>query len=910
MKIATRTLDNGLRVITHETHHAPVAASFIWYRVGARNEVPGITGISHWVEHMLFKGTARYPKGALDNTVTRHGGLWNGFTWLDYTAYFEVLPSEHLELALDIESNRMVNCLFDPGETEKERTVIISERAGSENQPTFWLHEAVNAAAFQLHPYRQGVIGALGDLKAITRDDLYRHYQTYYTPNNAVAIIAGDFGSEWALNRVEEYFGGIEAGPEVPAVRPVEPPQQGERRVSVHRPGGAHYCEVAFHGPSAADPDFYPLLVIDSILSGGKPVMSWGSARGMGRSSRLYKALVDTALAARASSRIAATIDPGVLSLSITPRPGVDQKRIERAAFQEVASLIESPVSDDELARAQKQLLAQYAYGSEGAMNLGLLLGMWEMVDDYHCFEEYPDRISSVSAADVQRTAARYLTARNRTVGWFIPEMAGQTKEPPQGGVEGVGGVAGAPPHRDPSPQAGLRFHRHSGDHQTAGRSLPGPDDIQRIELGNGMVALIYLSPALPFVVASAEVNAGSIYDPADPMKKGLAALVSRTLLKGTQRMTAGELNETTDGLGMAIGTGCGRHWASATVQALPEDLDAALGTLADVLQRPIFPEDEVQKVKGEIITALKEEATDTQAMAEKAFSEAAYAEGHPYHYPVSGDEESLNKLSVHEVRGFHSDFYRPQGAILAIVGSTDAARIKKMIERHFAAWANPTNVNEPAGVELMTRGPGSPRDADAVTRRHVDIPGKTQADIAMGLPLVERTNDDFYALYLLNTILGQLGLGGRLGKNLRSEQGLAYYVYSRLGELPGTAPWVIRAGVDPANLQRAIDSILKELKGIVAEPITAEELADAKGFITGSLPLRVEKAQGMAGALLLIEHYGLGLDYLHRYREVINGITADDLTRVAAKYLKADGLIVVTAGPSEPHLTPNTLQS
>jgi len=179
-----------------------------------------------------------------------------------------------------------------------------------------------------------------------------------------------------------------------------------------------------------------------------------------------------------------------------------------------------------------------------------------------------------------------------------------------------------------------------------------------------------------------------------------------------------------------------------------------------------------------------------------------------------------------------------------------------------------------------------------------------------MGLPLIERTNDDFYALYLLNIILGQLGLGGRLGNNLRSEQGLAYYVYSRLGELPGIAPWVIRAGVNPANLQRAIDSILEELKGIVAEPVTAEELADAKGFIIGSLPLRVEKARGMAGALLLMEHYGLGLDYLHRYREVINGITVDDLTRVAAKYLKADGLIVVTAGLSEPHLTPNTLQS
>jgi len=224
-------LDNGLRLLVREIHHAPLAALFVWYRVGSRNEVPGITGISHWVEHMMFKGTPKYGKGQLDRLVTRHGGVSNGFTWVDFTAYFEVLPVQHLDLALDIESDRMQNCLFDPNEVKAERTVIISEREGAENNPGFWLDEAVTRVAYLVHPYGQGVIGAKSDLMAITRDDLYRHYKTFYVPDNAIAVAAGDFNADEVFESVKKYFGHIPRGSGCPQVRSVEPPQEGERRV-------------------------------------------------------------------------------------------------------------------------------------------------------------------------------------------------------------------------------------------------------------------------------------------------------------------------------------------------------------------------------------------------------------------------------------------------------------------------------------------------------------------------------------------------------------------------------------------------------------------------------------------------------------------------------------------------------
>lgn len=418
----TRTrLDNGLTVLVRETHSAPVASFWIYYRVGSRNELPGYTGISHWVEHMLFKGTPRYPNGEFDRAISRAGGISNGVTSQDWTTYFETLPAERIALALDFESDRMVNAQFDDDEVEAERTVILSEREGAENNVFWQLSEEVQAAAFRVHSYHHPTIGWRSDLLAITRADLERHYRTYYTPNNAVAVVVGDIITGDMLEQLHAAFGALPPGPPPPPVRVVEPPQRAERRILLRGADRTPYLLFAFPGVTAADPDFFPLVVLDAVLSGAKGMGVFGGG-GNQRSSRLYRALVESELAVNASSTFRPALDPDLFSLHITPAPGVAHQQVEDALWAEMESICRDGVRDDELRKAVKQTKAQFAYSSESVTHQGYWLGFSEVVTGLEWLDGWLERLSAVTAADVQRVAHTYFTPARRTVGWYIPE--------------------------------------------------------------------------------------------------------------------------------------------------------------------------------------------------------------------------------------------------------------------------------------------------------------------------------------------------------------------------------------------------------------------------------------------------------------------------------------------------------
>jgi len=413
-------LENGLKVLLKPIRTAPVATFWVWYRVGSRNEVPGKTGISHWVEHMMFKGTPTLGKGEIMHLINRNGGVDNAFTSNDYTAYFELLPSDRIDLALRIESDRMVNALFDPNEVESERTVIISEREGAENEPRFWLGEEVLALAFKVHPYHHDTIGWKTDLLTITRDDLYAHYRTYYVPNNAVIVAAGDFDANEMLAKIERAFGTIPRGGDVPPVKIVEPPQEGERRVVLRRPGPASYFHAAYHAPNATDPDFFAVFVLTGILS-GVGGMSFSGHSSPGRSSRLYRALVETGLAVDVDCTFRATIDPGTLDVTATARPGVPLEKIERAIFVELEKIASQRVTSRELDKVIKQARAQFVYAMDGVMNVGGWLGQLEMVASYKMYDTFLENLMKVTRDDVRRVAEKIFHETNRTVGWFIP---------------------------------------------------------------------------------------------------------------------------------------------------------------------------------------------------------------------------------------------------------------------------------------------------------------------------------------------------------------------------------------------------------------------------------------------------------------------------------------------------------
>lgn len=414
-------LDNGLQILLKESHLAPVASFWIYYRVGSRNEVPGGTGISHWVEHMLFKGTERYPQGAFDKAVARAGGAFNGMTWQDWTTYFETFPAERIELALDVESDRMANAIFDEEETESERTVIISEREGSENSYRWLLNTEMQAAAFQTHPYRHPVIGWKEDLLTMGRDDLYEHYRTFYTPSNAVAVVVGDFDSAWMVERIEQYFGGVEAGPSLPEMRLQEPEQRAERRIVLRGTDMTSYFGLAFHAPDARHPDFFAMTVMDSILSGAKGMGLFGGGSS-NRSNRLYRALVDKELAVGASSAFMPTIDPYVFGFSATLAQDITHQEIEEAIWAEIERMQEEPVAAEELEKAIKQTKAQFAYSSESVTNQAYWLGFSEMIADSEWFDGWLENLEAVTAEDIQRVAQSWFGRNKQTVGWYMPE--------------------------------------------------------------------------------------------------------------------------------------------------------------------------------------------------------------------------------------------------------------------------------------------------------------------------------------------------------------------------------------------------------------------------------------------------------------------------------------------------------
>ncbi|MGB1250436.1 MAG: M16 family metallopeptidase [Candidatus Promineifilaceae bacterium] len=414
-------LDNGLTVVLKEMHHAPVASFWVWYNVGSRNEIPGITGSAHWVEHMMFKGTETMPGEQMDRAVSRIGGQRNAFTWMDYTAYYQTVPSAHIDLALDIESDRMVNTIMSEEATESERTVILSERHMYENRPTFLLFEELQATAFRVHPYHHETIGDEVDLISMNRDDLYEFYRRYYAPNNATIVAVGDFDSADLLGKIEAKFGGLDsAEPPTPITR-IEPPQRGERQTTVRGPGDTTYLIYAYKAPNAEHPDYFPLALLNAAFSGGGSVGNFGGGT-TNKSSRLYESLVSNELAVAVQGSMSPTKDPFLLNVIAVARPGVSIDDLEVAMDAEIDRLGTEPLTQKELDKAIKRTKVTFIRAGESITAQARMMGMAETVmGDYDWFNKAVDKLEQVTLEDIERVRAEYLRRDNRTVGRYLP---------------------------------------------------------------------------------------------------------------------------------------------------------------------------------------------------------------------------------------------------------------------------------------------------------------------------------------------------------------------------------------------------------------------------------------------------------------------------------------------------------
>ena len=421
-------------------------------------------------------------------------------------------------------------------------------------------------------------------------------------------------------------------------------------------------------------------------------------------------------------------------------------------------------------------------------------------------------------------------------------------------------------------------------------RAVPiTPETVTRRQLPNGAVVLVRENRAHPALTVRGYLPAGVRTDP--PGRDGLAVFAASVLTRGTAQHTSQALALELDSLGASVGVSADIEGAGFSARCLAEDAGRVLDLLVEVLRRPTFPQDEVEKQRAKIITAIREARLDTRAAADRAFRAAAFPAGHPHHRPAEGEEDTVSAATRDDLAGFHRRRYRPDGLVVVAVGDVRAEWVIDRLAGWFEGWT-------PDPAPALPPVPPAP-PAASIQRPEVTIPGKTQADIVLGGPGFSRTSPDYYAGMMADLILGRLGLMGRLGAHVRDEEGLAYYAYSQAQAGFYGGPWAVRAGVNPANVARAIEGILREIDGFHREPVRGDELRDARDYVTGSVALRLETDGGIAQALLELELFDLGLDYLLHFPALINAVTPEQMADVSRRYLRLDGYTVATAVPA-----------
>ncbi|MDQ3547318.1 MAG: insulinase family protein, partial [Chloroflexota bacterium] len=696
---------------------------------------------------------------------------------------------------------------------------------------------------------------------------LYGHYETYYRPNNAVVVFVGDLEAGDALDRIERHFGGVERGPNIPEVRSVEPEQFGERRVTVRRPAPNRVVSFAHRGVAASHPDVPALVVLDAVLSGGKP-MSFGGGASMGRSSRLYRALVATGLTASAGSSFALSIDPLLFGVSATLRPESDTEHVEQVIIDELERLASEPVEQDELNRALKQIRAQFTYSQQSVSSKAYLLGSLSMVAPERSPQSLIDDVLAVTPEDIQRAAATYLTWERRTTGWLIPGEPGSGNPAMNGAVTTA--VAGYVP---------------DADDLDLDTSMPALAET-RLENGLRVMTLdaVERDPEGP-VVVRLRIPGGSSLDADRP---GVARFTAEMLTRGSSGRELDDLAEELDGLGASISAGAGRENTDLSLTSMREDVERVMELLATAMLKPDFPDEQIEIVRAQILSGLRQAKQDTRGEAEQTLRRMLYPEEHPYRERVSGTEDTVAAMTRTDLVAFSERAYKPSAAIVAVAGGLNHDEAVDLINRHLGAWQGET----PALVI-----PDAPT-ADAAQRVTHELPGKSQADIAIGGIAIPRLSPDFQALNVANLILGRLGLMGRLGESVRERQGLAYYAFSGLEVGIGTGFWSARAGVNPDNIDRTIETILSEVRTYLEEGPTAEEFSDAIGNLTGSLPLGLETVGSIASIVADIGFFDLGLDYLQRFRATVRALTPEQLVETMRRYIDPDRLAIAVVQP------------
>ncbi|MBX9673617.1 MAG: insulinase family protein [Candidatus Obscuribacterales bacterium] len=857
-------LDNGLKILLAENHSAPVVTFMALFRVGSRNEAVGFTGATHFLEHMMFKGTAENNAQngtGIDEVMRPLGALMNATTWLDRTNYFECVPSEHLETCIRLEADRMRNLQLRQEDHDSEMTVVRQEMEQGEDNPSRVLMKEIFAVAFREHPYHHPTIGWRSDVEGVPLARLQQFYDDFYWPNNATVFVAGDFDPANALALIEKYYGVYPSSPKpIPTVYTTEPEQQGERRFELHRKGDAQHIWMAYRVPEAAHPDTYTLAVIDAILTGGS-------------SSRLNKALVEKQIAVGTGSWHARLRDPGLFIVMGTAAPGVELSSVESGLVAELERLAKEPVSAADLARVKNSIRKQATLKGTDPFEFCSELAEGEAAHDWRWFVEFNDNVDKVTAEDIQRVAAKYFAKTNVTVGMFYP----LADEP--AAAEAPKAAVAAEPKADETPAPAAAPKR-------AGIA----DRIVSRKLANGLTVQYLPNRGTGTVAVNIKVRAGSAYAPAD--KPLVPSLVASLLGDGSTKMDKDAIQQVGENMGVGgITFSADTFEVGTRDEVVVADFAELVAIYSDVLRNPAFPAEHfATKIVG-YTSMCERNSNKNDAVARQALTQALYPSSHPYGTVSYADmKDSLKSVTVDDLKAFHAAHYTPDGAVLTIVGDVDEAAAFAVAEAAFGDWTGPAA--KAIGAEAVSAIAGG-------KRIDIDMPGRATVMVMLGIPVDIKTGTpEFYAAQVANKALGGSTLGTRLGNEVREKRGLTYGITSSFRELRfGAGTWRIGLSTPAVKVEEALKVIGDTVAAYRESGITERELKNEASGMVGEFVLQLRTSAGLAQVIGNYGFMGMDLSDIDTYAERVKAVTKADADAMIAKYFSLDNAVVVACG-------------
>ena len=875
LKFEKYKLDNGLEVILSEDHRLPLVAVNLWYHVGPANEVPGRTGFAHLFEHMMFEGSRHVPGSSHFHYLEAAGASdINGTTDFDRTNYFETLPSNQLELALWLESDRMgyLPDKLDQANLSNQQDVVRNERRQSvENAPYGVVEEGLFHELFpREHPYYGEVIGSHQDIQSAKLEDVRNFFRLYYAPNNASLAIVGDFDPVKARELVQKYFGPLKRGEDVPKIKAHTPPITSERKTVIQDNVQLPRVYLAWLTSPIFKPGDAEADLAATILGGGK-------------SSRLYKKLVyEKQIAQDVSVNQQSLILGSVFEVQVTAKAGVKPEDLEKAINAEIDVFRKDGPAAEELTRARNVLESRIIAGLE---TLGGFGGVADRLNSYNHYLGTPDflaadiaRYENSSTESVQAFAQGQLNLNQCAVVYGVP------------GKQDLGAEVATPkaPEKDPSKNNGEPVNADAEWRKDAPK--PGPASAlhlpvpQKFKLSNGLTVLYSERPGLPLVAADLVLHAGSGVNPVD--RPGLASMTARMLQQGTTTRSALQIADRAADLGATLNSGAGTDTTGISTHSLSRNFPDALELLADVALHPGFPQSEIERVRSELLTGIVQEKDEPFALASRVLSAALYGPRHTYGYPDSGTTESLKAISRDDLEHFWKQNYFPDDAALVVTGNIKLAVLKPLLEKQFGAW----KAGRPAPPALST-----PETTDAKLIL-VDRPGAPQTTLicfSMGLA---RSTPDYAPVEVMNTDLGGL-FSSRINMNLREAHGYTYGAFSffRFHRAPG--PFIAGADVRTDATAPATTELFNELKRMRETQMTPAELLLSKDSIARSLPGRFERGTAAAATFAELFTYDLPLDYFSTLPERINAVTIEQAQAMAQKYILPDKMIILAVG-------------